>query len=645
MCGIAGLFDYMDSSTAESLGRELKGMTDALSHRGPDDSGAWNDADLPLFLGHRRLSIIDLSEAGHQPMLSASGRFVIVFNGEIYNFKDLAALLGKEGVRFRGHSDTEVLLAAIELWGLSKTLGQCTGMFAFALWDKKEKLLHLARDRIGKKPLYFGHHDRKFVFTSELKSLHALDGPKPEIDRNSLALFMQNNYVPSPWSIYKGIYKLPPGHSATFPINKTSAWAQEDFFENITPYWTVRDAAQNGVNNPLDVSIDEALEALQGTLSKAVSQRMIADVPLGAFLSGGIDSSLIVSLMAENSSLAAKTFSIGYKEKAYNEAQHAKKVAAHLGTDHTELYLRPDNALNVLGDLPQIYDEPFSDSSQIPTLFVSQLARQHVTVALSGDGGDELFYGYARYFEGDNLKNKASMIPAPFRKGAAACIQNIPTGAWRTIMGGRSGHRMHALADFLTLQYADQQYAFLMTHWKNAYALVNGAQERDRYFSAYDVTNTENFTHLMMLHDQLNYLPEDNLVKVDRASMAHSLEIRSPLLDHNVIELAWRIPMRLKYHDGEGKIILRRLLERYIPKELFDRPKQGFAVPVAEWLRGPLKDWGENLLNADRLREEGFLNAELVRERWDEHQNGTHDWHPRLWNVLMFQQWYEHWHK
>lgn len=645
MCGIAGLYDYSRAYSTEALSHALTAMTDAISHRGPDDSGIWNDGDLPLFLGHRRLSIIDLSAAGHQPMLSASGRFVIVFNGEIYNFRDLSALLEKEGIRFRGHSDTEVLLAGIELWGLSKTLELCTGMFAFALWDKKEKLLHLARDRIGKKPLYFGKHNNQFVFTSELKALHALDGAKPEIDRDSLALFMQNNYIPSPWSIYKDIYKLPPGHMATFPILKTSEWGQADFFKNITPYWTVNAAVKQGQADLINVSDEEAVDILHDRLSIAVSQRMIADVPLGAFLSGGIDSSLIVSLMTEHSRLPPKTFSIGYEEEAYNEAKHAKKIAEHLGTEHTELYLKPSDALTVLDGLPKVYDEPFSDSSQIPTLFVSKLAREHVTVALSGDGGDELFYGYARYFEGQSLKNKTSIMPTILRKGISACLHGISTDTWKTLTGGKSGHRIHALGDFLSLGSAEQQYAFLMTHWKNAYALVNDSEERARYFSSYAIDSAQNFSHLMMLHDQLNYLPEDNLVKVDRASMAHALEIRSPLLDHNVIELAWRIPMNLKSRNGQGKFILRSLLERYIPKELYDRPKQGFAVPVAEWLRGPLKEWGENLLSSERLNDEGFLNASLVRERWDEHQSGQHDWHPRLWNVLMFQQWYEHWHK
>lgn len=645
MCGITGLFDYGSSYNAQKFGKELERMTSALTHRGPDDAGIWQDDDVAFGLGHRRLSIIDLSTSGHQPMISASQRYIIAYNGEVYNFQHLKKSLEQSGHSFSGTSDTEVLLAAIEEWGLEKALEKSSGMFAFALWDRQKKTLFLARDRIGKKPLYFGNINGQFILCSELKALHALKDVKPEIDRDSLALFMQHNYVPSPWSIYKGIYKLPPGHFTTLPLTQTQNWSEKDFFASIKPYWTINESADHGLSHPIETGLDEGIDLLQSTLSEAVQQRMIADVPLGAFLSGGIDSSLVVSLMAEHSALPPKTFCIGYNEEAYNEAKHAKKIAKHLGAEHTELYLKPSDALSVLDDLSSIYDEPFSDSSQIPTLFVSKLAREHVTVALSGDGGDELFYGYARYFEAQNLKNKTSLAPAFLRKIAGGCLNRLSADTWSNLTAGKSGHRIHALGDFLSLHSSEEQYEFLISHWKNPYELVPGSKPRDRHFSSYTTDQDQDFSSLMMRYDQLNYLPEDNLVKVDRASMAHSLEIRCPLLDHKVIELAWKIPMHMKCKDGQGKYILHRLLERYLPKELFDRPKQGFAVPVAEWLRGPLKEWGEALLNEDRLAREGLLNPKLVRQRWDEHQSGKHDWHPRLWNVLMFQAWYERWHK
>ncbi len=654
MCGIAGLYD--SASSPDKLRENLAHMTGSLAHRGPDSDGLWLDPQGGLGLGHRRLAIIDLSEKGAQPMASPGGRYMIVFNGEIYNYIDIRRELEQEGQRFISHSDTEVLLAGAEHWGLKKTLEKCSGMFALALWDKKERNLHLARDRIGKKPLYFGYRDGKFAFCSELKALHALKTLSLEIDRDSLALFLRQNYIPAPWSVYKGVYKLPPGHIASLPLNETADWSEASLFQKTEPYWTAKNTARKGLANPLRGGEEEALNRLDAVLTKAVTERMIADVPLGAFLSGGIDSSLVVSIMARQGAGARpKTFSIGYDEQAFNEARYAKNVARHLGTDHTELYLRPDDALDVLSPLPEIYDEPFADPSQIPTWHVSRLARGKVTVALSGDGGDESFFGYRRYIESRNLKNLFSVMPGPLKPLLGKALLRLPEERWDELFSSLRlnslsshirGRRMHALAGLLSQRSAEDFYEWLMADWKEPLDLVTGAAHRSRHFDAYDTRSLKcKFTARMMLHDQLNYLPDDNLVKVDRASMAHALEVRCPLLDHRVIELAWRIPFALKYRDGHGKYILRRLLERYLPVELFNRPKQGFAVPVGAWLRGPLKDWGAALLDESRLREQGFLDPDPILKKWREHQNGVHDWHPRLWNVLMFQLWLERWHK
>lgn len=655
MCGITGFYDLKASAGSSEIQRNIEKMTSAIAHRGPDSAGFWLDQDTPLALGHRRLAIVDLSPSGHQPMTSASGRYVIVFNGEVYNFQGLRRELEDNGLTFRGHSDTEVLLAGIENWGLEITLEKCNGMFAFALWDTKAKILHLIRDRVGKKPLYFGILGKKFVFCSELKALHALTSERPEIDRNSIALFLQHNYVPSPWSIYKGIYKLPPGHMASFPLEKISGASDENLFRFIEPFWTARTAALQALEHPLEVSEQAALDLLDDVVTKAVTGRMVADVPLGAFLSGGIDSSLVVSIMARNSDLPPQTFSIGYDEVNFNEAHYAHKIARHLGTNHTEFYLRPDDALSLLDRLPEIYDEPFADSSQIPTLQVSELARKHVTVALSGDGGDELFFGYRRYEEAMNLHRTLCRIPVFTKPLLGQGLRALSEEGWNSVFSVSglskiskhfSGNRMHGLAAILGLQSELDVYGWLMSNWKNPYAVINEAAPRNRFFSAYDIKSLPvDFASGMMLHDFVNYLPEDNLVKVDRASMAHALEVRCPLLDYQVAELAWRMPKSLKYKNGRGKYILRKLLERYLPLELFDRPKQGFSVPVGNWLRGPLKDWGETLLAEQRLRNEGFFNPAPIRKKWQEHQAGTHDWHPHLWNILMFQVWYERWHK
>ncbi len=647
MCGIAGYYAPQDAGYKGVIER----MTSRLAHRGPDSAGLWFDEEASGFaLGHRRLSIIDLSEAGHQPMISDSGRYAIVFNGEIYNFRELAKELEERGARFKGHSDTEVFLAAVEAWGFESALQKAGGMFAIALWDRREKTLFLARDRIGKKPLYFGNHKGRFFFASELKALHEIGEFRPEINRAALAEFLRHNYAPSPLSIYEGIYKLPPGHYAALPADTLCGAARQEFFARIKPFWSAASEARRGLDNPFAGDERAALNALEERIETAVKERMIADVPLGAFLSGGIDSSLVAAMMAKISDKPPKTFSIGYEEMGFNEAPHAKAIAAHIGADHTELILRPDDALGVLQELPEIYDEPFSDSSQIPTLHVSSLARSKVTVALSGDGGDELFFGYARYMETLGLHRKLARLPGPVKSTLAAMCRAAPQDALESVLkkAGLSqkirADRLSKIAELLSLETDAQFQEWMLSQWKNPHALVIGARETERSFPAYDLSGFEgDMASILMLHDQLNYLPEDNLVKVDRASMSCALEVRSPLLDYRLIEFAWSLPFSMKYRDGTSKYLLKKLLARHIPQELFERPKQGFSVPVGEWIRGPLRGWVEELLDEKRLREEGFFHPGPIRKKWEEHLSGARDWHPRLWSVLMFQAWLERW--
>lgn len=616
MCGIAGFLTLNNQQNTESLKQQVSAMTDAIVHRGPDAGECFIDAENGIALGHRRLSIIDLSEHGRQPMLSRSGRYVLSYNGEIYNFQDVRKELEQKNHKFNGHSDTEVLLTCIEEYGLQKALTKISGMFAIALWDKQTKTLSFARDRLGKKPLYYGWNGNTFFFTSELKALHAHKDFKPEIDRKALATFMQRAYVPAPFSIYKNIHKLPQGTYLTVAQNKQ---------KTLTPqkYWDFEALTKQPERNLTD---KQAIDELDTLLNNATKQRMISDVPLGSFLSGGIDSSLVTALMQSNSQKPIQTYSIGFEEAGYNEAEDAKRIAQHLKTNHTEFYVTAQDALDTIPQIPEMFDEPFADPSQIPTYLLSKLAKQHVTVALSGDGGDESFYGYSRYqramrmhwlHHAGFLSKLAPLIPAK----------------------GKNKSRLNALSYYMQAASSQDFYDRSMSYWKGEpitnetlSPLINFGQELPLH-------------DFMMAHDTTCYLSDDILVKVDRASMATSLETRAPLLDHKVVEFAWSLPQNMKHRDGEGKWILKQLLERYLPKHLFDRPKQGFGIPHGEWIRGPLRDWAEELLNEKQLNEQGYLNAPLVRQHWKQHVTGEQDHSYDLWNALMFQAWNQKWGK
>lgn len=633
MCGLTGFWQPsgFDASQAAAIAQS---MATRLVARGPDDEGVWVNADAGLALAHRRLAVIDLSAAGHQPMPSASGRFVLVFNGEIYNHLDLRLELERGGaIAWRGHSDTETLLACFEAWGIESTLRKTVGMFAFAAWDARDRALTLARDRLGEKPLYYGWQGdgskATLLFGSELKALKAHPSFQGRVDRDSICSLLRHSYIPAPHSIYQGIRKVLPGHMIVLSDGGRR--------QTSTPYWSLADAIAVGRADPLACTPDEALAKLERHLTRAVNGQMLADVPLGAFLSGGIDSSTIVALMQAQSSRPVKTFTIGFQEDRYNEAGHAKAVARHLGTDHTEVYVTSKQALDLIPHLPRIYDEPFADSSQIPTYMVSQVARGHVTVALSGDAGDELFAGYPRYAKAMSMRARLPASSHPLsRLGrmAADALQRIDRFSRRD--------RWQQLQDLLTAESHAQFYRPRVSHWKRPTELVLGATEQSSVFSQPPaVLQTADLLDSMMAIDSLSYLPDDILVKVDRAAMAVSLETRVPLLDHRVVEFAWRVPRSMKLHDGQGKWLLRKLLHRYVPAELVERPKMGFGVPIDEWLRGPLRDWAESLLNEGRLRREGYLAPGPVRKMWQNHLHGGRDWQYHLWDVLMFQAWQE----
>jgi asparagine synthase (glutamine-hydrolysing) len=597
------------------------------------------DENAELALAHRRLSILDLSPAGHQPMQSPSGRYKIVFNGEIYNHLELRKI--QPAYSWRGHSDTETLLVSIDALGIDYALSRSTGMFAFALWDKAQGELILARDRLGEKPLYYGWSGANFIFASELKALTCLPSWRAEVDREVLASFMRYGYVPTPHSIYRGIRKLIPGTYVRIRGgNRTRRWPEP------TVYWSGKAAAARHGESLL--SDQEAVDALEKLLAASVSRQMIADVPLGAFLSGGVDSSTIVALMQTHASRPVKTFTIGFEESDYDEARYAKAVAKHLGTDHTELRVTPAEVLAVIPSLPQIYDEPFGDSSSVPTYLVSRLARKDVTVSLSGDGGDELFGGYNRYFWGPALWKRIGPLPSLARRGLASAILSVSPIAWDWL--GRSlptklrqpalGDRIHKLAQVLDVKSPDELYRRLISQHRDNASLVISAKEAPSWADEQAETfGSSDFTERMMFHDLIAYLPDDILTKVDRAAMAVSLETRVPMLDHELVEFAWRLPLHQKIRAGEGKWLLRQLLYRHVPRNLIERPKQGFGIPLNSWLRGPLRDWAEALLDERRLQQEGFLHAAVVRKKWNEHLSGRRNWQYLLWNVLMFQAW------
>ncbi len=620
-------------------------MSDTLAHRGPDDSGIWADEKDGICLAHRRLAILDLSPLGHQPMVSQSKRYVLIFNGEIYNYMEIRKDLELKNCNFKGHSDTEVMLAAFETWGLFESLKKFIGMFAIALWDQKEKQLYLIRDRLGKKPLYYGFMGNAFLFGSELKALKAHPEFQKRINRNALTAFLRYSYIPTPYSIYENIYKLNPGTVLTLKLEKR--WNQV----KLTSYWSFEEIAQKSRDLPSHKNETEAIEELESLLKNAVKIRMYSDVPLGVFLSGGIDSSLITALMQVQSEIPIKTFTIGFQESDYNEAPYSKEIAKHLGTNHAELYLSPKDAMEVIPLLPILYDEPFADSSQIPTYLVSKVAKQQVTVALSGDGGDEIFGGYNRYLTGKNIWGKISRLPTPLKKISSIGMTKISPQVIDSIFSlfnrfnfaflkeERPGEKLHKLAQILTVSSCEEMYYQFISHWKDPEAIVMNGKEPLTYLKTIQWNSKMSCVEKMMAWDTLTYLPDDILAKVDRASMGVSLEVRAPLLDHRVVEYAWNLPEELKIRQKETRWILRKILYQYVPKELIERPKMGFGLPIGEWLRGSLREWAESLINEQKLKNENFFQPEPIREKWEEHLSKKRNWYDLLWNILMFEAW------
>ena len=643
MCGFTGFLTSSGGVDNTQALYVLRHMANAIVHRGPDSDGYWTDPTAGIGLAHRRLAIVDLSPAGAQPMASGSGRYVIAFNGEIYNHLRLRQLLESEervGAAWRGHSDTETLLAGFDAWGIEGTLQRAIGMFAIALWDRETRVLTLARDRLGEKPLYYGWQGQgraaAFVFGSELSALRRHPAFAADINRDALALYMRHNCIGGSHSIYTGIHKLPPGHLLT-----VSAAAPEPMLRQ---WWSGAAVAEQGLAQPFAGTPDQAVDALEALLHDAVAQQMMADVPLGAFLSGGIDSSTVVALMQAQSSRPVRTFSIGFHEEGYNEAEHARAVARHLGTDHTELYVTPEQALAVIPKLPTLYSEPFADSSQIPTFLVSQLARQHVTVSLSGDAGDELFCGYTRYQMTAGLWGKVSRLPRPLRQLAAGLITAVAPGTWDKLGSvlplSRVGEKLHKGAALLGSRNVADLYRGMVTHWPDPASVVLGATEPATLLAgAAPALHGLGDVKRMMALDMLSYLPDDILAKVDRAAMGVSLETRVPMLDHRVVEFAWSLPLAYKMRGGVTKWPLRQVLYRHVPRELVERPKMGFGVPIDRWLRGPLRDWAEDLLDEARLRREGYFHPAPIRKKWAEHLSGARNWQHHLWDVLMFQAW------
>lgn len=646
MCGIAGFWAPRAGLDDTQLAARADRMGEAVAHRGPDGDGVWTDPERGVAFAHRRLAIIDLKETGHQPMASPSGRYVISFNGEIYNYPELRTGLEARGVRFRGTSDTEVLLALIDEVGLAGALQQANGMFALALWDRQNHRLTLARDRYGQKPLYYAQIAGGIAFGSELSALRAHPDFAAEIDPDALALYLRFGNVPAPHAIYRGARKLIAGTILTL-----DARALPGAFPEPEPYWSAEGIARAGLDNPASASPEEVVDQLDHVLGKAVERCMVSDVPLGAFLSGGLDSSTVVALMQARSNRPVKTFSIGFHEAAYNEANYAAAVAQHLGTDHTELYVSPREAQEVIPALPDIYDEPFADSSQIPTFLVSRLARESVTVSLSGDGGDEQFVGYNRYAWGNRIGGFVEAMPAPVRQLTAGAMRVMPPQGWDQLYraitcwrGARNrqvqvGHKVHKLAELLRAPDRNALYLELLSQWNEPGRVVPGARALASYGGARDWPDLDSFTLEMLLLDTVGYLPNDILVKLDRASMAVGLEGRVPFLDHEVGALAWQLPLSMKLRNGTTKWPIRALLERFVPRELIDRPKMGFGVPVGRWLRTDLRDWAEDLLREENLTQDGMLDPAPIRKAWEEHLSGRRNWEHRLWSVLMFLSW------
>jgi asparagine synthase (glutamine-hydrolysing) len=641
MCGLTGAFDPNQQLGADSLRQMVGQMTSAIVHRGPDDVGLWSDSEARVAFGHRRLSIIDLTEAGQQPMISANGRWVIAYNGEMYNTSVIRELLGE--IKYRGHSDTEVLVEAFAQWGVEVAVSRITAMFAFAAWDTQENELWLVRDRFGEKPLYYGWNGNVLLFGSELKALLAVEGFSPDIDRQALGMLVRKTSIPAPSTIYRGIKKLIPG--SVLRIR-----GGQDRPEPVR-YWDPATVASGTEVNP--PRGEEVVDELEELLTSVVKSRMESDVPLGAFLSGGVDSSTVVALMQKSSAQQVKTFTIGFSEDGYDESPHAKAVAQHLQTDHTELKLSASDALNVIPKLSRIYDEPFADSSQIPTYLVSALAREHVTVALSGDGGDELFGGYDRYRVFDRLQKYRGKIPDGVLKLSGSALSSLSVETWNKMGQSpfasvapksvriRTGERVHKLAKILQSQSDGDLYQNLLAVNSDLASLVIGYEESVDNSSV--ASGRSSFEDAMMT-DTYNYLPDDILVKVDRASMAVSLEVRVPLLDPEVFSFAWGLHPDDRVKNGIGKWPLRQLLNRYVPVEIVERPKMGFGVPINKWLRNELLGWASDLLDGELLRKQGYFHAEPIVQMWNEHVSGTADRSTELWPVLMFQAWLQEWH-
>ncbi len=651
MCGIAGLFVPLNFPVID-IRAIVRNMATQIMHRGPDDAGVWSDSSLGVALAHRRLSILDLSDAGHQPMKSHCGRYVIVFNGEIYNHEAIRREIEMEGYKltkngWNGHSDTETLLTAISFWGLERALKKCVGMFAFSLWDQSEKELFLVRDRLGEKPLYYGIQKGAFMFASELKALRAYPGFVGEVDRNSLALFLRRGMIPAPNSIYSGIFKLPAG--SYLKVNLDDIADQK--LSEPTHYWSMDEVALTGQSNLFQGTGVDAASEVERLLNRSIEGQMLADVPLGAFLSGGIDSTAIVALMQAQSAKRVKTFTVGFCEDAYNEAHHAKAISTYLGTEHTDLYVTPEHALSVIPKLPLLYDEPFADVSQIPTFLICELAHKHVKVCLSGDGGDEVFGGYNRHVFAPRIWRKISWLPSSIRTGLAALLTNTSPLFVDDYFKKLSlllpkdrryrspGEKLHKLAELISAKSDDELYDKVTSQWQNPERVVIGSSASSSKNILIEMNEIE---HLMMFLDTTSYLPDDVLVKVDRAAMGTSLETRVPMLDHRLVEFVWSLPLNMKIRGNQGKWLLRKVLENHVPTELVNRPKTGFGVPIDEWLRGPLREWAEELIDPIKLKKQGYFLTEPIGLIWKQHQQGNHNWSRQLWSVLMFQSWLEH---